>query len=244
MGARYVETRARPCENPADDPGKRHYGLVTQAVPLEEAERLLANDLAGWLSGEWRARWGGEKDLPEINLVFRCPFEFDDSLAGRRIPDAARELKVCFWYERDSDRINIDMDVWEEYVLMYGRDSTHKRNLRLILGLIESVYDAVNPYYGWADKEIDSSDESYECIAKGQLEPRNFCVVIGQPLIRRFDRNQFKGTPYSLRPLTDGGLMVISPGPDKEDIWKWEGDPKTGRWVRFKGRFGARLRLD
>jgi len=240
-GAHFKETRVRRIENPSKDP--RHQRLGTEA-PLhdyDEGCRLTVEELDEWVSGQWRARWGREKAFPETTSVFECDFEFDEEVRSKKPPVAARELKVSFWKRPDRGPVVVDIDVWEEYVLMYGRDATHRRNLLLILDLIERVYEAVRPRYGWADGEMNSNDESYEYIERGELDIRNFCVVIGRPLIDKLTGRQLQGGPYVIRPLVDGGLMVIAEHGDDNEIWKWK--PKEGRWVRFEGHIGARLKV-
>lgn len=159
-------------------------------IDLGTAIRYTINDLETWRTTNRARQW-----LPGMKLFFEFDFQFDEELLGKLDPETAKRAKqvgLDFWVEDDQlfgERIVIDLDTWEEYVLMYGDDMTHDRNKEQILSIVENVCRHITPHYGWLDGECNSLDEQYDFTNPDNWSVRNEFAVLGPQIDKVPRRN-------------------------------------------------------
>lgn len=162
----------------------RHLG-----IDLGDAVRYATRDLESWLTTERKSKW-----LSGITLYFEFDFLFDAELVRRFDFETARQVKqVRLYFSVDEDqlfgeKIVIDLDTWEEYVLRYGDEETHAYNMEKILSIVEAVCVQITPHYGWLDYEDNPYDEQYDFTNPDKWHVRNEFAILGPQLIDKVPR--------------------------------------------------------
>ncbi len=176
-------------------------------IDLSEAICYAIKDLAAWKTTEKVKKW-----LPSIMLIFEFDFQFDEEITKNLDPEKVnevRQVRLDFWIRKDKffgEKIVINLDTWEEYVLMYGQEKTHAHNKKQILKIVENVCQHIAPYYGWLDSEDNSYDAQYDFIDTDDWSVRNEFVVIGPQLINRVSKYKLE----VISRLANGGLLLKS----------------------------------
>ncbi|MEZ4590312.1 MAG: hypothetical protein R3D55_04120 [Chloroflexota bacterium] len=176
---------------------------------INEAIDYACKDIESWQTTEKDKKW-----LPGIKLVFEFNFQFDEEVKAKFDEQKAkkvRQVTLDFWIRKDelfNERIMIDLDTWEEYVLIYGQEKTHNHNKHQILKIVESICNQINPHFGWLDGEMNSFDDSYELIGEGKWPVGNEFIVVGSQLIDKISEYNLEQTPNCISKLNDGGLIL------------------------------------
>lgn len=220
-GCEYHHARTMHIEDPSLRKDHQRPIRADVTISLEEATQYAIRDIISWCSTEKRTKW-----LPGITLIFTSDFRFDESLLeemSEATQQEARQVKLCFWSERKDDpfvrkSILIDVDTWDEYVLMYGDKATHAHNYQQILNLIAEVCQKICPHFGWADYEIDSNDDSSELLAKGEWPLGNDVVVIGPQLADRLVQHQERVASRLFKRL-DNGVIILKRQPGDQEVY-------------------------
>jgi len=180
-------------------------------INISEAIDYAAKDLEAWRTTEKAKKW-----LPGITIIFEFDFQFDKEVIKemnlRKVKEA-RQVKLDFWIEKDKffeEKIVINLDTWEEYVLMYGQEKTHNHNKRQILKIVESVCNQINPHYGWLDSEGNSCDSSYESIDTNNWKVRSEFVIVGTQLIDKVSKHNLKEAANLICTLENGCMILQS----------------------------------
>jgi len=189
------------------------YEFEKKKLEFAQAEELAIADLIDRKSGSTH-----EHKVP-VRLLFQFDFEFDSHVQNRILEnlrteeeDSVKDVDLSFHTDVQDpvfgNRMQVLMTTFEEYVLMYGEEETHRRNKMKILQLAEALYTNLRPYFGWMDDETGSSDESYEPLLKGELPVENEFVFVGPPLVRHLDMDRLKSSKSAWKLLPDSGVLI------------------------------------
>lgn len=178
-----------------------------EQVPLDKAIKFAIQDIIADDS-EGRRQY---RSVPETRLVFTYDFLFDpDQQYDPGIADLVREVRVNFWRRYNPNvgpYINISIDTWEEYVLLYGKPETHQQNLQSIINIAMSVAELVTPYYGWMDNESSSYDISHEDLLNSKWPNGNEFIFVGPQMLSRIAAYPDKQHATLNHKLKNGGRL-------------------------------------
>lgn len=204
-GCRYHFSQLTTIEDDSLPQEKQRVRRNTVEFDLDEAIRHAIRDLEVWQTTEKAKKW-----LPGIKMHFEFDFQFDEEITKRfsaETAKAVRQVNLDFWRSEDrifGEKIVVDLDTWEEYVLMYGREETHNANKARILKIVENVCNYVTPYYGWLDGEDGSYDAQYDFMDRDDWSVRNEFAVIGPQLLDKISKDKLN----VLRILENGCLLL------------------------------------
>ncbi|HYT00506.1 MAG TPA: hypothetical protein VEO20_07540 [Thermoplasmata archaeon] len=214
-GCRYKRVRLFTTQDTMQDHMHQRVTREDRVLDLLRAQELATN-AAARLEVAW----------PDVQLIFSYPFEFDPEVRdkisqhGGDLLEEANEICLRFGPVEDpriGRRICINITMFQEFVLMYGKNETHERNLQRILALAESIYNHVKPYFGWMDDETNSSDMSYDRLLDGKFPLANEFVFIGEGLIGRADLRDLNRFGHWNKALPDGGIVIRWAAKDRWD---------------------------
>lgn len=189
---------------------KRSYKTERVSVDLETAKENTINDVKTWIDGQ------NDDHMPRIRLHFDGGFRFDSEQGV--IDDAAKEITLNFWYSKESNILSISIHSWEDCVLLYGKEETHRYNKNRILNIVKSVFLKSHAYYGWMDGELNSYDQSYESITEGKSTIKNEFVIAGKSLIQKVDLLKLEHEGHLYEFFDNGAGLLIERHFDDEMI--------------------------
>jgi len=190
-GCRYQFTQATIIKDDSKPKVRQRPIKFDARISLGQAVQYAVEETKSWRTIEKADKW-----LPGITMVFEFDFQFDEEIMKSFDAETAKKVKqvrLDFWVAKDEifeERIVINLDTWEEYVLMYGQENTHDHNKREILSIVESISNYITPHYGWLDGEGNSYDAQYGLIDKNDWSVRNEFVVVGPQLINRIPKHE------------------------------------------------------
>ncbi len=214
-GCRYERVRLLTTQDTALDRMHQRVTREERALDLQRAQELATNSAARL-----------EDSYPDAMLIFTYPFEFDPEVRakisrhGDDLQEAVKEIHVGFGPVEDrriGRRTRINVTMFHEFVLIYGRPETHERNMQRILLIAESIYNHVKPYFGWMDDETNSSDMSYDRLLDGKFPLGNEIVFIGKSLVGTANLRDLNRLGHWNKMLPDGGVVIRWAAKDRWD---------------------------
>jgi hypothetical protein len=155
---------------------------------------------------------------PWDRIVFEYDFRFDYGLLDEveheeaESNSCARDIGLSFVCDEGADvggRVKASICFWEEFILLYGSDDTHRANMTMILGMVENIYNASGPFFGAMNGEMYlNTDKSMKRLLEGEFPVGEEFVVLGKKMLERVDVDKLRGSGYELRGLPDGGMLV------------------------------------
>ena len=212
-GCRYQSSQITRIEDDSLPEEKQRVLRNNADFDLSEATRYAAKDLVAWQTTEKAKKW-----LPGIKLFFEFDFQFDEEVTKRFDAEKAkrvRQVSLNFWLRKDKifgEKVVINLDTWEEYVLMFGQEKTHNENKKRILKIVENVCNYVTPHYGWLDSEGNSHDAQYDFMDGDDWSVRNEFAVIGPQLLDKIPK--YNLNVFSV--LENGCLLLHSSASSQE----------------------------
>ena len=188
----------------------RHFRYQQEVTKqdLKKAIFLASRDIANWQKNPTLYN-----RLPLVDVNFEASFRFTKRALSKLTDEEIREYKrvsLFFWVRKNDlfgEYVNISVSCNDYLVLCCGQEKHHIHNEKILMNIITNLVQNLNPYYGWADGEMNSADGQFRLIGTDYWNIRNAVVVVGKPLDRMVPE-----FPKKVYKKLDNGCVIYHAG--------------------------------